>query len=258
MSKLSVYMITFNNERTLEKSLKSLTWADEIVVVDSFSTDATMEIAGRYATKIEQRAWPGFRDQYQYAADACSHEWLMFVDADEVIPEELATEIQAELKANAEKPEAEQIAAWSCQRRTWYLDRWVEHGAWVPDRELRVYHRDRARWKGGLHAKLHAEGETAEFKGVYRHYTYADISDHLKTIDKYSTTAVDDMREAGKRFNLPKLLLNPFWRFFKEFILKRGFLDGFPGFVIAVNSGYYAFIKQVKLWEAQHGKTDDD
>ncbi|MFT5128694.1 MAG: glycosyltransferase involved in cell wall biosynthesis, partial [Rhodothermales bacterium] len=93
MCKLSVYMITFNNTRTVEATLKALQWADEIVVVDSFSTDGTLEITKKYATKVEQRPWPGFRDQYQYAADACSHEWLMFVDADEVIPEELAQEI---------------------------------------------------------------------------------------------------------------------------------------------------------------------
>jgi glycosyltransferase involved in cell wall biosynthesis len=257
MPQLSVYMITFNNERTLEKALKALQWADEIVVVDSFSTDRTMEIAQRYATKVEQREWPGFRDQYQYAADACSHEWLMFVDADEVIPEALETEIQEELKQNVARPEAERVAAYTCQRRTWYLDRWIQHGAWVPDREIRVYHRDQARWEGGLHAKLVTKGRIEEFKGVYLHYTYADVSDHLKTIDKYSSTAVNDMREAGKRFSLCKLLFNPFWRFFKEFILKRGFLDGFPGFVIAVNSSFYVFIKQVKLWEAEYGKDDE-
>jgi glycosyltransferase involved in cell wall biosynthesis len=256
MCKLSVYMITFNNTRTVEDALKALQWVDEIVVIDSFSTDGTLEIAQKYASKVEQRAWPGFRDQYQYAADACSHDWLMFVDADEVIPVDLAQEIQEELRANQQRSQAEQIAAYTCQRRTWYLDRWIQHGGWVPDREIRVYNRQQAKWAGGLHAKLATDGRVMEFKGVYRHYTYADVSDHLATIDKYSTTAVDDMRESGKRFSLFKLLLNPFWRFFKEFILKRGFLDGFPGFVIAVNTMFYVFIKQVKLWEAQH-KTDE-
>ncbi|MFT5129817.1 MAG: hypothetical protein ACI8W8_003446, partial [Rhodothermales bacterium] len=154
------------------------------------------------------------------------------------------------------RPESEQIAAYTCQRRTWYIDRWIQHGAWVPDREIRVYNRQLARWAGGLHAKLATEGRVTEFKGVYLHYTYADVSDHLATTNKYSNTAVADMREAGKRFSMVKLLFNPFWRFFKEYILKRGFLDGFPGFAIAVHTSFYVFIKQVKLWEAEH-KTDD-
>jgi len=199
---VSAYLITFNNARSVEQALQSLTWADEIVVVDSFSTDATPEIARRYATRFEQRAWPGFRDQYQYAAGLCRHDWQIFVDADEVVPPELAAEIQEELRRNAARPEPEQVRGYYGHRRTYYLGRWILHGGWVPDFEIRLCHRGHARWAGDLHAKIHVDGKVAHLGHFYQHYTYANIAEQLATIDNYSGTAAADMDRNGRRFSL--------------------------------------------------------
>jgi glycosyltransferase involved in cell wall biosynthesis len=248
---VSAYMITFNNGRTVERALKSLHWVDEIVVVDSFSTDATVEIVKRYATRFEQRQWPGFRDQYQYASDLCRHEWRLFIDADEEIASRLAEEMQSELSRNAERPETERISGYQGHRRTFYLGRWIMHGGWVPDHEIRLYHRDKGSWKGDLHAKVHVDGPEADFAHFYYHYTYADISDHIQTVDRYTTTAAEDMVRNGKRFSWYHLFGNPLVRFLREYLLKGGFLDGMPGFIVAVNSMYYVFMKHAKLWEVQ-------
>lgn len=242
-------MLTFNNARTVERALQSLAWVDEIVVVDSFSTDATPGIVEKYAHRFEQRTWPGFRDQYQYAADLCRHDWALFVDADEEISPALTAEIQAELAANRPRPAAAQIQGYHAHRLTWYLGRWIRHGGWLPDHEIRLYRRDRGHWAGDLHAKLEVDGPVRHLHHLYYHYTYADISDQLQTIDRYSGTAADDMCNGGKQFSLLHLIGNPLARFFRDYILKRGFLDGMPGFVVAVNTMFYVFVKHAKLWE---------
>ena len=249
---VSAYMITFNNERTVEQALQSLIWVDEIVVVDSNSTDATPEIAGRYAHKFIQRDWPGFRDQYRCAASQCSHDWAVFLDADEVIPPRLISEIRDKLRNNLDLPDYEQTTGFYIPRRTWYLGRWIRHGGWVPDREIRLYQRTKGTWEGGLHAAIQCQGKTALLNTPCLHYTYADISDHLQTIDKYSTTAAEDMHEEGKQFSLFKTLTRPPWRFFRDYVLKRGFLDGFAGLVIATATMFYVFTKNAKLKEIEH------
>ncbi|MCF7854103.1 MAG: glycosyltransferase family 2 protein [Candidatus Pacebacteria bacterium] len=250
---VSAFMITFNNERTLERALESLTWADEIVVVDSFSTDRTPEIARQYADTFLQREWPGFRDQYQFAAENCTHEWVVFADADEVVTDQLADEIRAELQQNSSRSPDDRIHGYYANRTTWYIDRWIKHGGWVPDREIRLYNRNKGSWQGGLHACVKVEGREGCLRHIYLHYTYADIGDHLRTINRYSQTAAKELHEANKRFSLLRLLTRPPWRFVRDYFLKRGFLDGVPGLILAVNTMFYVFAKESKLYERQLG-----
>ncbi len=252
-NKVSVYIITYNNERTIERCLRSVTWADEIVVVDSYSTDRTLEICRRYTDKIYQRRWTNYREQYQFAADKTTNRWIMFVDADEEVSPELAREIQEEIAKNDGR-----WAGYIAHRRTYYLGRWIKHGGWYPDYEIRLYDRSRGKWEGGLHAKVKVDGEVKVLKNFYFHYTYKDISDQLRTIDRYSEVAASDMWKEGKRFSLFDLLLRPPFRFFRDFILKRGFLDGFPGLIIAVLTMFYVFIKYAKLWEIEKGLKEGD
>ncbi len=249
---VSVYMLTFNNERTLDQALASVSgWADEIVVVDSHSADSTPEIAKKYATNFIQRPWPGFRDQYQFAAEQCRNDWVLFVDADEMVPPELLQEIDQELSTNIELPENDRIAGYQCHRRTWFLGRWIKHGGWLPDHEIRLYDKNRGDWRGGLHAKIEVEGTEKYLRNVYLHYTYADLADQVRTINLYSTAAAQDMFEAGKKCILPHLLFRPLSRFIRDYFFKLGFLDGRTGFVIAVNTAFHVFLKYVKLWELQ-------
>ncbi len=242
--KVSVYMITYNNEETIERALKSVTWANEIVIVDSFSNDRTVEIGRRFTDKVFQRKWPGHRDQYQYAADLTTHEWIMFVDADEEISPELAEEIRKELSGKGEG-----VDGFFVYRRTFYLGRWIRYGGWYPDGEIRLYRRNKGRWEGGLHARAVVNGRVQPLKNLYHHYTYRDISDQIQTIDKYSRIAAEDMLQQGETFSLFKLLFHPPFRFIKEYFFKSGFRDGLPGLVIVMSTAYYVFIKYAKLWE---------
>jgi glycosyltransferase involved in cell wall biosynthesis len=251
--KISVYMITFNNERTVGKALQSVTWADEIVVVDSFSKDKTLEICRRFTDKVSQREWPGHRDQYQFAADSTTAPWIMFVDADEEVSSELAEEIREQIDENAEGTDG-----FFVNRRTYYLDRWIRHGGWYPDGEIRLYRRDRGRWEGGLHAKVVVDGKVRALKHEYLHYNYRDISDQIQTIDRYSSVAAQDLSQSGEKFSFLKLLFNPPFRFIKEYFFKLGFRDGLPGLIIVVSTMYYVFIKYAKLWELTKIKKERD
>jgi len=242
-SKISTYMITYNNERTVERALASVKWADEIVVMDSFSTDRTVEICRGFTDKVFQRRWPGYREQYQYAADLTTRDWIMFVDADEEIPPELAEEIQRELDGGAT------LDGYIIYRHTYYLGRWIRYGGWYPDCEIRLYRRDKGKWEGGLHAKVAGDGEVGPLRNQYLHYTYRDISDQIQTIDKYSQIAAEDLFRGGEEFSLLKLLFHPPFRFIKEYFLKSGFRDGLPGLIIAVSTMFYVFTKYAKLWE---------
>jgi len=249
--KISVYMITRNNERTLEKALASVTWADEIVVVDSFSTDKTLEICRRFTDRVIQRPWPGFREQYQHAADLTTHPWVMFIDADEEISQELADEIQPVVKEGEKS-----FDGFIIYRRTYYLGRWIRLGAWYPDYEIRLYRREKGRWEGGLHAKIVVDGNVGSLKHEILHHTYRDISDQIRTLDLYSRIEAEDMLKAGERFRLFKLLFRPPFRLLKEYLLKQGFRDGIPGVVIIVATMFYVFIKHAKLWELTHVKKE--
>jgi len=238
---VSVYVLTTDNRRTIERCLKSLSWAEELVVVDSFSQDGTYEICKQYTGKIFQKEWTGHRDQYQYAADLTTQDWIMFVDADEEISPELAEEIRTELDGKGKD-----LDGYFVYRRTYYLGRWIRYGGWYPDGEVRLYRREKGRWEGGLHAKLAVAGKVGTLKNQYLHYTYRDISDQIQTIDRYSKTAVKDMVDYSKPFRLVHLLFSPPFRFFRDYVLKLGLLDGIPGLIIAVSTAYYVFIKHAK------------
>jgi glycosyltransferase involved in cell wall biosynthesis len=248
---VSVYVLTYNNRRTIEGCLKSLDWAEELVVVDSLSTDGTYEVCQKYTEKVYQRGWTGHRDQYQYAADLTTRDWIMFVDADEEVPLELAEEIRRILDEGAAG-----FDGFLVYRRTYYLGRWIRYGGWYPDGEIRLYRRDKGRWGGGLHAKVWVDGKVGFLKNQYLHYTYRDISDQIQTIDRYSQIAVEDLAQSGEKFSLFKLLFHPPLRFIKEYLFKSGFRDGLPGLIIIVSTMFYVFIKYAKLWELTISKRE--
>jgi len=249
MTEISVCMITFNNGRTVEKALKSVvSWASEIIVVDSFSTDDTPDIVKRYTDNYEQRQWPGFREQYNYCISKASYEWVVFIDADEEISEGLALEMRERIGQDNGAYDG-----YIAHRRTYYLGRWIMHGGWVPDYEIRLFNRNKGRFEGGLHANVKVSGAVGELVNYYYHYNYRDISDQIDTINRYSDNAASDMCKDGKRFSLIDLIFRPPFRFIKEFVFKAGFKDGLPGFIIGISTMYYVFIKYAKLWELSRG-----
>ena len=246
--KISVYVLTYNNERTIERCLKSVRWADEIIVVDHYSTDRTPEICRRYTGHFYQKEWTNYRDEYNYAVTLASHDWVMFLDSDEEISKELAQEIREELVSN------DGWAGYGTPRMTYYLGRWIRHGEWYPDYKIRLYDRTKGKWEGrALHPRIEVDGAVKRLIHDCLHYNYRDISDQIQTIDRYSEMAAQVLDEEHERSGLLKMLLHPPFRFFRDYFLRRGFLDGLPGFIIAISTMYYVFIKYAKLWERQGG-----
>ena len=244
MPKLSVTVVAKNEAADLGAALASVAWADEIVVVDSHSTDETVAIARQYTDRVFVHDWLGHIEQKNYAASLASHDWILSLDADERVTPELAAEIQA-LLAGA-PPEA----AFRIPRVTWHLGRWIRTTDWYPDYQNRFYDRRRARWTGRyVHEALRADGPSGQLRGEIQHYAYRDIADHLETIDRYTTLAARQMQEDGRRAGLLQLAGHPPLAFLRNYIARGGIRDGVPGFIISSMNAYYVFLKFAKLWE---------
>ncbi|MEK6409925.1 MAG: glycosyltransferase family 2 protein [Acidobacteriota bacterium] len=243
--KITATVITLNEEHNIADALETLSWADEIIVVDSESTDRTVEIARRFTDRVYVKSWPGYSAQKNFAAEQASNDWILSLDADERVSKELAGEIR-QLKSGAE-PEA---AVFRIPRRTFYLGRWIKHSGWRPDYKLRLYHRRRARWRGDyVHETLEADGTVETLRGDLLHYTVRNASEHQLRMDRYTTLAAEQSYSQGKRASLVSLLVSPVAVFLRSYILKLGLLDGVPGFAIARFAAHYEFLKNLKLWE---------
>ncbi|MBM2839344.1 MAG: waaE [Deltaproteobacteria bacterium] len=251
MQKLSVTIITLNEEQNILDALESVKWADEIVVVDSGSTDKTVEICKEYTDKVFYNPWPGYMAQKNLAIDKASHTWILSIDADERVTPLLASEIQEALK----EPKAD---AYAVPRHVFYVDRWIDHSGWYPDYKIRLFRRDKAEWGGGnLHETIVVNGDVKYLKGDLLHYTFRDLAHHVNTLNNFTSVAAREYAETGKRFRLTDMLFRPFFMFFKSYILKQGFRDGLPGVIISVTAGYHVFVKYAKLWELSRTQRRD-
>jgi len=244
---VSVTVITKNEATDIADALASVAWADEIVVVDSQSTDDTVAIARRFTERVAVREWPGYIAQKNYAASIATHDWILSLDADERVTPALATEIRSRLSATPAE------AAFRIPRITWHLGRWIRSTDWYPDFQLRLYDRRVAQWTGQyVHEAVTVRGGIGQLRGELQHYAYRDIADHLETIDRYTTLAARQMHEAGRRASVLDLALHPPAAFLRNYVAKGGFRDGATGFVISRMNAYYVFLKFAKLWELQH------
>ena len=245
---LSVCIIACNEEDRIGDCLSSVAWADEIVVIDSRSTDRTAEIAGERGARVIVRDWPGYVAQKNFALEQAQSEWVLCVDADERVSPLLGESIRAALAA---PPGA--LAGYRMARKTFYLGRWILHSGWYPDWKVRLVRRGRARW-GGVdpHDRLDADGPVSTLPGDLEHRTYRDIADHLRTIDRFTSVAARELLDRRQGGAVLKMILNPPAKFAKMYLLKAGFLDGLPGFVVAALGSYYVFLKYAKLWELRH------
>lgn len=250
--KITATIITFNEEHNIAEALESLSWADEIIVVDSESTDNTVDIARRFTDRSFIRPWPGYSAQKNFAADQALNEWIFSLDADERVSPELAAAIQ-QLKLN----DTAGPAAFEMPRLTFYLGRWIKHSGWHPDYKLRLYDRRRAAWKGDyVHETLEVNGKLERIKGDILHYTVRDASEHHSRMNRYTTLAAEQLFSQGKRASLASMLLSPAAVFFRSYVFKLGFLDGVPGLAIARFAAHYELLKKLKLWERTQRTND--
>lgn len=252
--KITATIITFNEERNIADALNSLSWTDEIILVDSESTDRTVEIARQYTDRIFIRPWPGYAQQKNFAAEQSTNDWILNLDADERVSDELAREI---VKLKSEY--SSDAAGFEMPRLTWYLGRWIKHSGWYPDYKLRLYDRTRGQWSGDyVHESVEVGGRIERLQNDIHHYTVRNSSDHHERLDRYTTLAAREQLAKGNRASLASLLFSPLSSFIRSYIFKRGFLDGLPGLAIAQFAAHYVFLKNLKLWEMNEGIRKDD
>jgi glycosyltransferase involved in cell wall biosynthesis len=243
MIKLSAVIIVFNEERNIGRCLASLEGiADEIIIVDSFSTDNTVLIAKKYNAQIFQQEFLGYAKQKNFANSLCKFEHIISLDADEVISENLKEEILA-IKNNFSAD------AYALNRLTNYAGTWVHHCGWYPDRKIRIFKKDQARWTGPrLHETIEIDSSNIKnLNADLLHYSFHCEQDHLLQIEKFTNISSKELFDKGIRSNFYYLYIKPFIRFFTDYIIKLGFLDGFTGFTVCKNSAYAAYLKYEKL-----------
>lgn len=243
--RISVCIITRNEEKKIRDCLESVCWADEIVVVDSHSTDNTVTICREYTDRVIIRDWPGHIQQKNYAVDSTSHPWILSLDADERVSEPLRKEIMELLSHGLNEADGYQIA-----RRVNYAGRWIRYCGWYPGYKIRLFRKDKGRWGGeNPHDLVSCSGVVRTLKGDLLHYSFDSVSDHLKTIDFFTTISARELYKKGKRGGLCSLIFRPLWCFFKKYFLQLGFLDGRAGLTVCFLSACHVFVKYTKLRE---------
>ena len=242
---ISVILITKDAAAHVERALRSVAWAEERIVVDCGSRDATVALAGPLATRVEAHPWAGYGAQKNHAASLARHDWVLSLDADEAITELLRQQI-AMLPAN---PGA---AAFRMPRVTWYLGRWMRTTDWYPDRSVRLYDRRRAQWDDRpVHESLLVQGDVADLGGEIEHRPYADVAEHLARMNQYTTLAAAQMHVQGREARVWHMLLHPVAAFLRNYVARGGFRDGTPGLIVSMLGGVYVLQKYIKLWERQ-------
>jgi glycosyltransferase involved in cell wall biosynthesis len=249
--KISATIITFNEAENIRAACESVSWANEILVVDAESRDRTREIAAECGARVISRAWPGFAAQKQFAADEARYEWIFSLDADERVSDELRHSIEDLLYTN----EAQLADGYRVARRSFYMNRWIKGGGWYPDYQLRLYNKARGSWQGAyIHesVKMEASARVETLSGDILHYSVRDAAHHHRMIgERYAPLAARQMFESGRRTSRLRIITAGKFAFIRSYLLKGGFRDGLAGFAIARFAAHHAFLKHLMLWEMQ-------
>jgi glycosyltransferase involved in cell wall biosynthesis len=242
---VSVAIITKDEEANIEDALKSVSDAQEIVVVDAFSTDSTIEICKKYTDHIFQHEWQGYAKQKQIAVDHCTLPWVLILDADERVTPELKKEITDLL------PETDHDGFY-IPRKNYFLGKWIKHGGWWPDYTLRLFKKEKGKLEPReVHERVIVDGSIGYLKNPLVHYTYWSMSDFIKRMENYSTLSSLEIKREGKKAGILSLTVRPALTFLKMYFLRGGFLDGKRGFMLAILYSFYTFLKYAKTWEGQ-------
>ena len=251
---LSVVVVAKNEEQNLPRCLGSVAgWAAEIVVVLNDTTDQSETIALGLGATVHHQTWLGYRDTKNLALDLASHTWVLALDADE----EVSPALRAEIASFFARGEHERYSGARFPRKVWFIDRWITHGDWYPDYSLRLFRRDKARWGGDahVHEKIDIEGAVAKLRGDLHHYSFPTLSSHVSKMNLFADLFVKQQVENENSFSLPHAVTRPWWRFFRAYVLRGGFLDGFPGFYIAIATAFSAFVRYSRLYEHERHRS---
>ena len=239
--KITATIITLNEERNVARAVESLRCSDEILIVDSGSTDRTVELAEKLGVRVLEAGWLDYAAQKNWAAEHASNDWILSLDADEALSEALEAEIWNLKKSGPE------YDAYTMPRLANYLGRWIYHSGWYPDRKVRLYHRDKAKWVGDfVHESVQPSGRVGHLNGNILHFTCESLSEHVKTMDRYTTLAAQELAARKVKVPASRLIVDPAWTFVKTYFLQRGFLDGPEGLTIAHMAAFYTFLKYSK------------
>lgn len=239
--KITATIITLNEERHIARAIESLRCCDEIVVIDSGSADRTTELAVNLGARVIESPWRGYAGQKNWAAERAAHDWILSLDADEALSEGLEGEIW-NLKKNGPKCDA-----YTMPRLAQYLGRWILHSGWYPDRKVRLYNRNKAMWVGDfVHESVQVRGRLGHLESNLLHFTCDSLSEHLRTMDRYTTLAAEELVSRKTRVGWRHLILDPAWTFSKTYFVHGGFLDGIEGLTIAYMAALYTFLKYAK------------
>ncbi len=244
--RISATIIVKNEEKNIADVCQTVSWADEIVVVDSDSTDATVEIARRFTDKIYNREFQGYKDKHEFADSKASGDWIFWIDADERVTPELKAAVE-KLRTSDEKTLAD---GYKIARKTFFLDKWIRHSGWYPDHQMRLYRKGSSYWDGvAPHQTARVRGRVEKLDGELLHYTKQSLSEYHRVLDSYSSLAAEHLAGEGKGAGAANILGGAVAAFFRSFVVKQGFRDGIPGLIIAIFTGYGVFLKYAKLWE---------
>lgn len=248
-SSISAFVICCNEEAQIRRCLESITWCDEIIVIDSGSTDRTVEICNEYTSNVRHNEWPGYLKQKEFGLSLCKSEWVLNIDADEEVSPELAREIQALLAADRRG----EISAngYNLNRLVFFLNRWWNKGGWYPEYRLRLLRRSAASW-GGLcpHEKAIVSGEVGRCRGDIYHYSFTDLTDFARRSNTLASNTAASLVALGRTTKLSDLIFRPLSRFFKFYVIKRGYREGLAGLIVALIEANSTMLKYAKVWEA--------
>lgn len=243
---LSVTIICRNEEDKILDALRSVSFADDVIVVDSGSTDRTVEIARAEGARVFTHEWQGYGQQKNFAQEQARNVWVLNLDADERVSSELRTRIEGLLQG---EPSAE---GFEFPRKNFYAGRWIRFGGWYPNFQVRMARKDKARWtEPKVHEYLHVEGRVQRIDAPIEHMSFAGVHDQVLTNVRFSRLGMEQLLANGRRAGIPLLLFKSWWKFIDSYILKQGFRDGFAGFVIAVNAAHSMFMKYAALLEVR-------
>jgi len=246
-TKVSACITAGNEERNIRRCLDSVAWMDETVVVDSFSTDRTVEICREYTDLVFQHRWLGYVRQKNLVKDLATNGWVFLIDADE----EISPALREQITQVFDSPARPRAAGYSMPRLNHYIGKWIRHGDWYPDEKLRLFEKARAQCVGEEpHDRIEVDGPTQRFSGPLRHYSYENLASQIDSLNRFSSIAAGVWHKEQRPFRWTDLLLRPPWRFTRGYILRGGFLDGWRGLTIALTSAYAVHMKYAKLREA--------